>query len=214
MMDGKGMIRKYRKYIAVWLMIAIVSSLSFAKNHKPRRITGAINLYGYTLSYDIPGWITDEFFSKLPANTYRDESQSSFIFEQIPSGEDFKTGWSVMHTISATRVRIPKKEYQYFLRSSVYPESCQAGLLKQEVIALSKHEALVVEGCGRFMSDQQVRGEISVHYRAIMPKAYIQRSLTWLSLGGFDAEDITTYPVSPKQIEEAKKLLSNSTVTG
>ena len=205
---------KYLKPLGMALLTTVYASQSFADSNKPMEFTMAINLYGYTLLYEPPSWIAQELLSRKPGLTYRFEDASSFIFEQIPSDESFDS-WSVMHTIAAMRVSVPKKEYQNVLRQSTYQEACQAGLMKSKVIALSRHEVVVVEGCGRFMMDDKPRGEISVQYRALLSlksKAYIKRSLTWLAPGGFDVDDVSTYPVTLQEISKAKDLLRRSRI--
>jgi hypothetical protein len=177
-----------------------------------------IKLYGHLLSYAPPEWVFNDTVNGV-ANTFRDEKPGSFLFEQIPSTEDFGGDWTILHNISAARIpdidsttrKVMLQEY------SIYEQACSARhLIKKQVISLSKDETIIIDGCSQFnfesltFKNDEVRGELCVGYRTVVPGAFITRQLIWRSYGGFDAKDPSTYPATKAEIDEAITLLSDS----
>ncbi|MAR83336.1 MAG: hypothetical protein CMF55_00880 [Legionellales bacterium] len=186
-----------------------LQSTALATPDQPR-IQQTINIFDNQITYPMSAWQEAEYHqlkqSKRKSelfNTYRQQKNRSFIFEQIPSKETFKI-WTKLNAISAIFHPDQKQvtpEHIAYNNKDTFKKSCTSYQYIEIPVQTKTSRGLIVTiFCEQIKKTQE--GEIMVKFITTTPNlTSIQIYSEWKG-APFNALDEKTWPVSWDTIKD------------
>lgn len=203
--------------IAIFSAILLQSTV-LASPDQPH-VKQTINVFGNQITLPMSAWQEAAYHqykqngSKSELfNTYRQEKNRTFIFEQIPAEENFKQ-WTKLNAISAIfhpdRKHITA-DHLAFNNKSVFKKACSSYMYMEIPVQTDTVQGLILTiFCEQIKKTQE--GEVMVKFITTTPNlTSIQIYSEWKG-APFDALDEETWPVSWDVIKdqiERYKLIS------
>ena len=200
--------RIWHRIVMGGLLALFISPSQAAEAFNPDKFNQVINIFDAVVQYPAPGWQqTMKPFSE--SEMYRDQKGPSFIFEQIPKGENFEA-WTQLYAIHGAY--LPKAEnltIKQFANLNMKPFNQACG---REYISISKLEdsadiLTIILFCAASPNGPEKlgygpdKGEIALMTFRRQDDTFIKIYHEWRG-PKFDAADNTTWPVAPNVLNE------------
>lgn len=178
------------------------------------RISQVVRIYDLTLTYPPPLWIGPRDDVMSASERYREEHDNSFLLEEIPKAETFRTWKQMLKVTGAYTHEAEKIGLDGAVERSVggYLRACEDNAFGLEMLGHDAHSIIFVIACGNTPNGPaevgygEGIGEVAVARLFIVANTIAQVQYSWRG-PKFAITDHDAYPVPLATLMHAASLL-------
>ena len=190
------------------LLLSSILNIAIAGKDNPFAVKQQINVFGNDIIYPVPAWQESAYHKHNPNkhkqelfNTYKKQQNRTFIFEQIPQDETFKT-WSKLSALSASFHPDEKDlnpQIVAYRNKMIFKKSCSFyHYLEIPAKTNSTSGVIITIFCENINNTSE--GEVMVKFITTTPNHTTLQIYSEWKGKPFNAWDEATWPVSWDQI--------------